>query len=109
MAQAEVRQDESIRQEMAQKNIDTILPFLPEKKRMRELASLERGAVKRWLKVYGKKRGRSPEKETAAQLFSLRWEREILGLGKVTLGTVSGRVACFSQWPSCRRVKVHQP
>lgn len=51
---------------MTQVNIDTIRPFLPEEKRMRELASLERGAGKRWLKVYGKKRGRSPEKEPSS-------------------------------------------
>lgn len=33
---------------------------------MRELASLERGAGKLWLKVHGKKRGRSPEKEPSS-------------------------------------------
>lgn len=45
MAQAEVRQDKSIRQEMAQKNIDTILPFLPEDKGIRVSGEGRREAV----------------------------------------------------------------
>lgn len=71
-------------------NIDPTLPFGPEVQRMRDLAPPERAAWKPWLKVYGKKRGRIPGKETGSPA-SLSWggSGAILGLRKVSLGALS--------------------